>query len=364
MLVLKLGTVKGCRSNTSAVVCVQSNNGQSNDECMGLNASHTIHQLSNLSALDVTCHVQIYFTSGTHYLTTHLIFGGRGEFITLQGHLSYPPSVIQCNAEDVGIQFIKTNRFFQPSRVVTISNLVVQNCGREDVRQFSSFTAALHFTNMHSYTLENVTIANSSDHGLHATDCQHNDIRKVKFLFSSIHALMKWTIAYRNNEAFVNIYNTQFMNSTHQALQIYSTEAPIDIHITGCNFTNSAKAIQLYSNELVFNINSSQFCNTGLGVVISHEPANVFAEPVTIVISNCVFSHGSQALSIFVHPSQSILSHIINISSCLFLENDLVNNSSLVTIGTKTEYGWMHMPWPTSKTLSSRIMVDLHCALI
>ena len=348
MLVLILDTVESqsdvCSSNTSSVICVLTNNISSSDECQGLNASHTIHQLSNLSALDVTCHVRIYFTSGTHYLTTHLSFEGRGELITLQGYLSYPPSVIQCNAEDVGIQFIERSWSFLSSRVVTISNLVIQNCGRPEIQQFaiSSFTAALHFTNMHSYALENVTIANSSDHGLHATDCQHNDIENVKFQFSSNHALIKWTIAYRNYQAFVNIYNTQFMDSSHQALQIYS-EFPIDIHITGCNFTTSEKALQLNSSELVLNINSSQFSNTGLGVVISHEPATNIDEPVTIAISNSVFSRGSQALNILVYSLQSIGlndGHIINISFCLFLENSIVNNTSLVTIGTKNRPGW------------------------
>ena len=69
-------------------------------------------------------------------------------------------------------------------------------------------------------------------------------------------------------------------------------------------------------------------------MVISHE-ADTNAESVTIMISNSVFSQGSQALSVLLYPAWS--GHIMNISFCSFLDNKVMDNSSLVTISLKSQ---------------------------
>ena len=68
-------------------------------------------------------------------------------------------------------------------------------------------------------------------------------------------------------------------------------------------------------------------------MVISHE-ADTSAESVTITISNSVFAQGSQALSVLLYPASD--GHVVNISSCSFLDNKVMDNSSLVTIGLKS----------------------------
>ena len=186
-----------------SVICIYHHR---ESECPSVSPVQKETQLSSLEN-ETKKNICVYLTSETHFLDRDFNYSKKVQHIEIS---SVHHSIISCRNQ--------SSLHFYNKKLVSLSNLEIQNCGNMRIQPLGLDLPALHL-HKSSFKLKNVTISNTRGIGLYAYNCDDQKILYCNF-HNSTGGNMKIIFSHYHKEkrenVTIRIDKTEFSEGTSE----------------------------------------------------------------------------------------------------------------------------------------------------